>query len=175
MHEWIGGVNRGKVSEWRKERELEKWQEIWDEGRTGRWLHELWPQVNRRGCESVSVVLAQVATGHGAFGAYLSRFRLSEEDGGYGAKTSISEFLGLVHISCEADDVRHAVLDCMLPHRREARDRMTERIGRYPPRLNEVRKERWQDVLNWVRQIVTGESGGKGVRECEKGRLKAGN
>lgn len=29
---------------------MREWQELWNRGETGRWTHELWSKVNRRGC-----------------------------------------------------------------------------------------------------------------------------
>ncbi|KAJ8912980.1 hypothetical protein NQ315_000037 [Exocentrus adspersus] len=75
----VEGVGKGFVRRWRKDREMEEWQRLWTEGGTGRWLFELWPQVNRQGC-APSAELTQVSTGHGPFKAYLRRFRLGEEE-----------------------------------------------------------------------------------------------
>ncbi|KAJ8938280.1 hypothetical protein NQ314_011542 [Rhamnusium bicolor] len=140
--ERMEGVSKGYVRKWRREWEMNEWQRLWDGGVTGRWLYEMWMRVNVNGCDT-SWELTQVVTGHGDFKAYLRRFGLNEDG---------------VDVMCECglerEDARHAVLRCSLARRVRARDLLSDVLGHYPPRLGEVGRERWSDVLEWARELV---------------------
>lgn len=95
---------------------MREWQQMWDTGTTGRWMHELWNAVTRNGCDA-SGELTQVATDHGDFKAYLNRFGLNNN--------------GDERCECRygREDTRHVVPDCPLPGRAEARERLRRDLG----------------------------------------------
>lgn len=48
--ERVEGVRKSFLSKQMENWEMREWQELWNRGETGRWTHELWSKVNRRGC-----------------------------------------------------------------------------------------------------------------------------
>lgn len=138
--ERIEGVSKNFVKKWTKDWEIREWQNLWDNGTTGRWTHELWSIVNTSGCDT-TFELTQIATGHGNFKSYLNRFKLNGNEGN----------------RCECgneESVRHIVFYCNLNRRKRAREKLERTLGYYPPRLNEINVDNWPDVIDWAKELL---------------------
>ncbi|KAJ8945526.1 hypothetical protein NQ318_020371, partial [Aromia moschata] len=118
-------ATKGRVKEWVGRMEMDKWQKLWDEGRTGRWLYGMW---------------SKVLTGHGDMRAYLVRFRLTE--GGGECECGLGD-----------ESVEHIVFECEIDKRKRAREKMRER-GDYPPRMDELHRNEWEGVIEWANELM---------------------
>ena len=66
-----------------RSRLVTRWQERWCEESTGRWSHCLIPDLSpwlEKNHGEVGLYLTQVLTGHGCFNAYLTRFKIRDDE-----------------------------------------------------------------------------------------------
>ena len=95
----------------------ERWQERWDNETTGRWTHELIPNISswiNRGHGQVNFYLTQALSGHGCFRAYLKRFKKCRESSCLFCETNV-------------DDAEHALFHC--DKWQEPRERLQQELG----------------------------------------------
>ena len=115
-----------------KNETIKKWQERWENSEKGSWTRRCIPDVRKwmeRGWGDLTYHTTQMLTGHGKFGTYLKRFKLSEEDRCIYCETG------------ETDDVHHTILTC----RAYQKERGNMVAGDIPSLVGEMMKseENW--------------------------------
>ncbi|KAJ8912283.1 hypothetical protein NQ315_016781 [Exocentrus adspersus] len=120
--------------------EKERWQALWDEGTTGRWMFQMWPRVNGEGAPD-SGALTQVLTGHGGFRGYLGRFRLIDTD-------------GMCECGEGVESVQHIAMECPLEGSRRVRGEAMRQVGHSIPRVDQLEPGGWDRVIAWAERIV---------------------
>ena len=126
---------------------LNEWQRRWDSSEKGRWTYRLIPSIEKwinRGHGETNYYLTQLLSGHGCFGAYLHRFKHTDNPECPACK-------GL------QEDVEHIFFQC--PRFEKTRKELSDILGQRPTPENLtglmlVSEEKWNAVSHTAAEVL---------------------